>query len=65
MFTSSQVRQEVCSTRETKPTYTIVIEDLQGQRNQGLLATSFHASFFLSLFLDPEDGGDMFLWNVG
>jgi hypothetical protein len=23
-----------------------------------------HAFFFLVIFLDPEDGGDVFLWNV-
>jgi hypothetical protein len=26
---------------------------------------TFHAGFLLSLFLDPEDGGDMFFQNVG
>jgi hypothetical protein len=26
---------------------------------------SFHAGFLLGLFFDPEDGGDMFLRNVG
>jgi hypothetical protein len=25
----------------------------------------FHASFLLDLFFNPEDGDDMFLWNVG
>jgi hypothetical protein len=30
-----------------------------------LLTTCFHASFFPGLFFDPEDGGDMFLRNVG
>jgi hypothetical protein len=25
----------------------------------------FHAGFLLSIFFDPEDGGDMFLQNVG
>jgi hypothetical protein len=30
-----------------------------------LLATYVHAGFFLGLFFDPEDGGDMFLRNVG
>jgi hypothetical protein len=30
-----------------------------------LLATYFHAGFLLGLFFDPEDGGDMFLRNVG
>jgi hypothetical protein len=29
------------------------------------LATCFHAGFLLGLFSDPEDGGDMFLRNVG
>jgi hypothetical protein len=27
--------------------------------------TCFHAAFLLGLFLHPEDGGDMFLQNVG
>jgi hypothetical protein len=31
---------------------------------RSLLATCFHAGFLLGLF-DPEDGGDMFLRNVG
>jgi hypothetical protein len=26
---------------------------------------SFHAGFFSAYFFDPEDGGDMFLRNVG
>jgi hypothetical protein len=30
-----------------------------------LLATCFQADFLLGLFFDPEDGGDMFLRNVG
>jgi hypothetical protein len=30
-----------------------------------LLATCFQAGFLLGLFFDPEDGGDMFLRNVG
>jgi hypothetical protein len=29
-----------------------------------LLVTFFRAGFLLGLFLDPEDGGDMFLRNV-
>jgi hypothetical protein len=29
-----------------------------------LFATCFHAGFLLGLFLDPEEGGDMFLRNV-
>jgi hypothetical protein len=30
-----------------------------------LLATCFYAGFVLGLFFDPENGGDMFLLNVG
>jgi hypothetical protein len=29
------------------------------------LATCFQAGIFLGLFFGPEDGGDMFLRNVG
>jgi hypothetical protein len=32
---------------------------------RALLATFFHAGFFLGLFFDPEYGGDMSLRNVG
>jgi hypothetical protein len=30
-----------------------------------LLSTFFHTGFLLGLFFNPEDGGDMFLRNVG
>jgi hypothetical protein len=30
-----------------------------------LLATCFHTGFLLRLFFDPEDGGDMYLHNIG
>jgi hypothetical protein len=30
-----------------------------------MLANCFQAGFLLGLFFDPEDGGDMFLRNVG
>jgi hypothetical protein len=33
--------------------------------SSGIAATCFHANFLLGLFFDPEDGGDMFLRNVG
>jgi hypothetical protein len=32
---------------------------------EALLVTCFHAGFLLDLFFDPEDGGEMFLRNVG
>jgi hypothetical protein len=31
---------------------------------QSILATYFHAGFFLDFFFDPEDGGDMSFRNV-
>jgi hypothetical protein len=30
-----------------------------------LLATCVHAGFLLGLYIDPEDGGDMFIRNFG
>jgi hypothetical protein len=30
-----------------------------------LLSTCFHASFLLGLIFSPEDGGNMFLRNIG
>jgi hypothetical protein len=47
---------------------------LQGQRisrarnhreSWALLTTCFHTVFLFGLFCDPEDGGDMFLRNIG
>jgi hypothetical protein len=39
---------------------------LQGRKiSRALLATCFHAGFLLCSFYDLEDGGDMFLRNVG
>jgi hypothetical protein len=32
---------------------------------RALLVTCFHAGFLLGLFFGLEDGGDMFLRNVG
>jgi hypothetical protein len=34
-------------------------------RTYALLATCFHAGFLLGLFFGREDGGDMFLRNIG
>jgi hypothetical protein len=40
--------------------------DCGGKKMQQQLATCFHAGFLLRLyFFDPEDGGDIFLRNVG
>jgi hypothetical protein len=40
-------------------------EQAEQETSRALFATSFHASFMLGLFFDPEDGGDVFLRNVG
>jgi hypothetical protein len=32
---------------------------------RALLATCFHICFLLGFFFDPEDGGELFLRNVG
>jgi hypothetical protein len=34
-------------------------------RFEALLAACFHVGFLLGLFFNPEDGGNMFLQNVG
>jgi hypothetical protein len=34
-------------------------------KKPALFATCSHAAYLLGLFLNPEDGGDMFLQNVG
>jgi hypothetical protein len=35
------------------------------QSESGWQAELFHAGFLLGLFFGPEDGGDMFLRNIG
>jgi hypothetical protein len=35
------------------------------RQSQALLSTCFTLGFLLDLFFDPEDGGDMFLRNIG
>jgi hypothetical protein len=37
----------------------------RSRQHEVLLATCFQAGFLLGLSFDPEDGGDMFLRNVG
>jgi hypothetical protein len=40
--------------------YSVKVGSKQSRR-----PTCFHAGILLCLFFDPEDGGDMFLRNVG
>jgi hypothetical protein len=55
------LKENVMSLKHTVRTRTSVI----CIASRALLSTCFHAGFFLRLFFDPEDGGDMFLRNVG
>jgi hypothetical protein len=43
----------------------VVLNNKRCQTDIKLRATSFHAGFLLGLFFGPEDGGDMFIRNVG
>jgi hypothetical protein len=40
------------------------LESIVDHPRWALLATCFRAGFLLGLFIDPEDGVDMFLQNV-
>jgi hypothetical protein len=42
-----------------------VLTALLGNNKQGTACYLLHPRFLLGLFFDPEDGGDMFLRNVG
>jgi hypothetical protein len=50
---------------DTKPCSPLKANRLFGGASPYLLATGIHAGFLLGLFPDPENGGDMFLRNVG
>jgi hypothetical protein len=39
--------------------------DIESGRKQILFCNLLHAGFFFGLLFSPEDGGDMFLRNVG
>jgi hypothetical protein len=43
----------------------LTVDELEQEQVLALLANFFHAGFLLGLFFDPEDGGDMFLRNIG
>jgi hypothetical protein len=40
------------------------LESIVAHPRWALLATCFHPGFLLGLFIDPEDGGDIFLRDV-
>jgi hypothetical protein len=42
-----------------------ILWDMTSLLKVGLFATCLHSGFLLGLFLDPEDGGDMFFLNIG
>jgi hypothetical protein len=41
------------------------VEDSEAASKKSRAGYLLHPTFFLGLFLDPEDGGDMFRRNVG
>jgi hypothetical protein len=46
-------------------TYRLHLHGRSISRARNYVATCFHAGFLIGLFFDREDGGDMFLRNVG
>jgi hypothetical protein len=43
----------------------IAMREIVGKNTISLLVTCFHTGFLLGLSFDPENGGNMFLRNVG
>jgi hypothetical protein len=41
------------------------IYKFRGSHNRGYEAKIFHSGFLFSFFFEPEDGGDIFLRNIG
>jgi hypothetical protein len=59
------VRFEVLTTVAMKSTIFWDILLCNPLKFKALLATWFHAGFLFGLFFNPEDGGDIFLRNIG